>query len=163
LGGSPDLTSQEDRPLPCVPARLCLRNSSLYYAPLEPCPNGHLAPRLKSTRRCLECKSVNMRKWRMKEPWAFLVDLSKTRAKRKHLSFDLDKEWASEKFTGKCELTGIDFVIGKGRSGFSPLSPTIDRINSRHGYLKGVVSSLWRSTSSRGKWTTSKCTALRNV
>ena len=113
-----------------------MRNSSLYYIPENPCPHGHVSPRLISTRRCLDCKSSNMRKWRVKEPWVFLLDAAKARAKLKKLPFDLDVTWAEEAYSGRCQITKIPFVIGRGRSGFNALSPTIDRINPRLGYLK---------------------------
>lgn len=80
------------------------------------------------------CKEINKRS-RSKSPFQGLLALAKTRAKEKSIAFDLSREWARETWTGKCAVTGIDFVIGDG-SGPAPYSPTIDRIDRSKGYTK---------------------------
>lgn len=72
-------------------------------------------------------------------PWWVLVTTAKARAKKIGVPFDLDHEWASVRWTGQCELSGISFVQESQSSGcgFSRfLSPSIDRIVPEIGYVK---------------------------
>lgn len=44
----------------------------------------------------------------------------------------LTNEWAEQRWTGKCELSRLEFVLQTGK--LSALSPSIDRIDSAKGY-----------------------------
>ena len=45
-------------------------------------------------------------------------------------------QWLIERSKGRCELTGLPFVLGKWKKATrNPMAPSIDRINSRRGYL----------------------------
>lgn len=46
--------------------------------------------------------------------------------------YTLSDSWAETVWTGKCALTGIEFV--KSDKGLSPFSPSIDRIDATQGY-----------------------------
>lgn len=78
------------------------------------------------------------KQWRADRPWTSLVASARQRAKRKGTPFDLDNEWAKARWTGRCELTNIEFEsgLGKGRSGPRMLSPSIDKIDPDKGYVK---------------------------
>lgn len=39
-------------------------NPEKHYVPTKPCKNGHVGPRLKSTRQCMQCTREYVRKWR---------------------------------------------------------------------------------------------------
>lgn len=69
---------------------------------------------------------------RKKTPWRHLLYAAYQRAKKKGLEYALSPEWAMSRYTGFCELTGIEFRYGKG--GLWPYSPSIDRIEQSRGY-----------------------------
>lgn len=71
---------------------------------------------------------------RKRSPWMHLVHAARSRSKKKRIPCDIDSDWAEKAYDGKCQLTGISFVIGDDRS---PLSPSIDRIIPGIGYVKG--------------------------
>jgi len=52
----------------------------------------------------------------------------------KGLPFDLTLEWAREKYTGRCELTELEFKPQIGVQ--CPFSPSIDRIVPELGYVQ---------------------------
>lgn len=71
-----------------------------------------------------------------------LLRLAKSRAKFKKLSFDLDKDYLEKMYLAqnkKCALTKIDFVFEKVETSKRPFTPSIDRIDSKVGYVKGNV------------------------
>jgi len=67
----------------------------------------------------------------------------KTRAKSKDLKFDLTPEYIQKKFDecdGKCAITKIPFSMEMGTKGKrNPYRPSVDRINSNRGYIKGNI------------------------
>lgn len=69
----------------------------------------------------------------------------KDRAKRKGLDFDLTPEYIQRIFDrceGKCSITKLpfDMEIGtKGRGKRNPHRPSVDRVNSNRGYVKGNI------------------------
>lgn len=69
-------------------------------------------------------------------PWRFLLTGAKTRAKQKNLPFDLTEEWAVARWTGKCELTGLSFVLGGKWETLRTFWPTIDKITPARGYTQ---------------------------
>lgn len=71
---------------------------------------------------------------RQKSPWQILVEVAKVRARQKNIPFDLTLDWAKERWTGRCELTDIPFVLGVKIRG--PFSPSIDQIKPNCGYTK---------------------------
>jgi hypothetical protein len=69
-------------------------------------------------------------------PWRRLIRSSQGRARLLGITYDLDREWAKKRWTGKCELTGIPFdeeCLGHKRRLFFP---SIDRIDPDKGYIK---------------------------
>lgn len=68
-------------------------------------------------------------------PWNYLLTSAKNRAKERGLVFELTHEWAKERWTGRCEITGLEFRQGK-KPGPQPFSPSIDRIHAHIGYTK---------------------------
>lgn len=61
-----------------------------------------------------------------------LLNTAKKRCNETGLEFSLTKEWAKLKWTGKCELSGVEMFSGIGRQCMR--SPTIDRIDAKKGY-----------------------------
>jgi hypothetical protein len=72
------------------------------------------------------------------QPWFPLLSGAKQRSTKSKIPYDLTAEWASSRWTGRCELTGIEFTSPEGRVGNKRLamSPSIDRINPEKGYLQ---------------------------
>lgn len=66
-----------------------------------------------------------------------MYNSAKRRNIKKNLQFDITVEWLQEKYTGYCELTGIEFQFAN--KGKSPIAPSLDRIDSSKGYTKDNV------------------------
>ena len=59
----------------------------------------------------------------------------RNRERKTPVPFDLTIEWALERWTGRCEITGLPFEVRKV-GGPNPFSPSIDRINADNGYTQ---------------------------
>lgn len=72
------------------------------------------------------------------QPWSTLLTGAKRRAKVKKVAFDLTPEWASSRWTGCCELTGLPFSGPNKRVGYKNrnMSPSIDRIDAAGPYTQ---------------------------
>ena len=89
---------------------------------------------------------------------------AKKRAKNDNLSFELDNAYVTslwEQQEGKCAKTGVEL----GRIGDKWLSPSLDRIDSLQGYIKGNVQwTCWRYNDAKSNMSddsfTSMCLAI---
>jgi len=81
-------------------------------------------------------RSANFQKERLSQPWKKLLRSAEMRASKKHVPFGLTAEWAKSHWTGVCELTGIEFVLGQRGPGPKSFSPSIDRIKPELGYVE---------------------------
>jgi hypothetical protein len=110
-----------------------------------PCLRGHEAMRYIKDGKCVMCSKNRTRspvllaeqskRYRKQHPYAEPLSSAKVRARKLGLPYNLSLEWAREKWTGKCELTGLLFVQSNpGKPGPQPFSPSIDRIDCRRGY-----------------------------
>jgi hypothetical protein len=79
-----------------------------------------------------ERKAETSKKWNDRNPYSRLIAASKVRAQKRGIEHTLTLEWAKETWTGKCALTGIDFICRNGKT--NPFSPSIDRIDPAKGY-----------------------------
>lgn len=80
-------------------------------------------------------EAERMRLWRLREPAAALLRGVRARAIRDEIPFNLTVEWAKNRYTGYCELTGLKFEPGEGK--INSRSPSIDRVNPIEGYVIG--------------------------
>lgn len=73
-----------------------------------------------------------------RRPWKGITVGAVNRAKERGIPFDSDLlEWAAERYTGRCELSGLEFRPNRGHGcGPAPFSPSIDRIKPELGYVK---------------------------
>ncbi len=77
-----------------------------------------------------------------KHPETRLLELAKSRAKRKGLSFNLVKE--DIVIPEKCPVFGL--TLAPSGTGFNDTSPTLDRIDNSKGYIRGnVIVVSWRA------------------
>ncbi len=83
----------------------------------------------------LEQERIKSRDARIKDAVKFLLKGGAVRAKQRNLPFDLTDDWARARWTGRCELTGIEFRQSFVRQ--NPFSPSLDRIDPRAGYVQG--------------------------
>ena len=72
---------------------------------------------------------------RTNTPWELCLRSVRGRAKAKGLEYALTNEWGESNWTGCCALTGIPFDLFHGTGHVHPYSPSIDRIDSKKGYL----------------------------
>ena len=66
-------------------------------------------------------------------PWLNAFRGSKQRAKKRGTPFTITKKWCEERWTGRCEVTDIEFVLSTKRSPFL-FSPSLDQIIPGLGY-----------------------------
>lgn len=71
---------------------------------------------------------------RLREPWRHLVKQARTKCRRKKVRFDLTYQWARERWTGRCELSGLPFELGRSTAGL--FSPSLDRRIPSLGYIQ---------------------------
>ena len=64
------------------------------------------------------------------KPWRMHVDNAKHRALARGVEFTLTHEWAAARWTGRCELSNIEFHLG----GRGPRSASLGRLDSAKGY-----------------------------
>lgn len=85
-------------------------------------------------------------KWRTLNPEAYLLHTAKSRAKKKGFEFDISIEDII--IPEICPVLGIPLFIRQGGSGIdkNPNNPSLDRIDSNKGYIKGNVKVIsWRA------------------
>lgn len=71
-------------------------------------------------------------------PWIKILQCARSRAKLRNICFALTAEWAESVWTGKCAITGLDFVVNEtGETGPKPFSATVDRVIPSLGYTPG--------------------------
>ena len=62
---------------------------------------------------------------------------AKKRAFLQGIKFDITAEWVEKRIRiGKCEVSGIDFVLVEGRH---PFAPSLDRTDPNKGYTEDNV------------------------
>ncbi len=66
--------------------------------------------------------------------WRHLLKDARKRATASSLDYDLTSDWAASTWTGKCQLSGIEFRRNKDIRG--SFSPSIDRIIPELGYIQ---------------------------
>jgi hypothetical protein len=106
---------------------------------------------------CDRCFNASVRDWNETNPERSLVNTARRRAKAKGIEFSITP--ADISVPTHCPVLGIELRRGSG--GFNPTSPTIDRIDSSRGYVRGnVVVVSWRANKIKGDATKDELAAL---
>ncbi len=79
-------------------------------------------------------RAVKIQQARLDTPWYGLIKSAEERARRKAVPFSIDRGWAEARWTGRCEVTGLEFRLGQRERGPKFWSPSIDRIRAEIGY-----------------------------
>lgn len=128
------------------------------------CAKGHIAPRYTRMSNCVVCSAEASLSWqkrmylnqgetyreyrrglRFKDPVGTLLRVARSRAKKKGIEFSITK--ADLPMPGKCPCCDgrIAMRSGPTKSGPTPESPSIDRMDSTLGYVAGNVAIIcWR-------------------
>lgn len=69
-------------------------------------------------------------------PWTQIMAGAKHRAKVANRPFDLTSDWAAARWTGRCELCGIQFHLMLRNDDMRMFSASIDRIDPKKGYTQ---------------------------
>jgi hypothetical protein len=80
-------------------------------------------------------RKIRDQQTRLDIPWKPLLRRAEARAEIKKVAFALTPEWARARWTGNCEVTGLEFRIGQRGSGPKVWGPSIDRIKPELGYV----------------------------
>lgn len=119
------------------------RYNHRYYA-----ANGHLErqrqARTRQTEHGKELHRAQERRSRLRNPPRALWIAAKQRAKKKNIPFSIDVEDII--IPTICPVLGIPLVFRVGQKYFQPDSPSLDRIVTSLGYVKGNVAVIsWRA------------------
>lgn len=100
-------------------------------------------------------------KWRTENPEAYLIHLARSRAKKKGWEFNLDID--DIKIPETCPVLDIPLFIKQGQQGQgkNPNNPSLDRIDSNLGYIKGNIQIIsWRANDLKKNGTLQEFTKL---
>lgn len=165
------------------------RSGAKRYFTGVPCKYGHIAERYVSDGNCAACKEARKHmpsvkashiaaclKWRKKnhervlelqrnrryrDPRYQMLAGSKYRAKQRKLEWDLKVGDIQMPVDGCCPILGIKLAINEGASRAAPTSPSLDRIDSGKGYVRGNVQVIsWRANSLKNNSTPEEIKAL---
>jgi hypothetical protein len=105
-------------------------------------PAQKAAIRIK-TRAANRAKKASPEKFGVTEYVALKNRVAAHAKKGRKMTFNLTAEYIQNKFNsceGKCAITGIPFSMELGTKGNrNPFRPSVDRINSKKGYVKGNI------------------------
>ncbi len=98
----------------------------------------------RKTHTYISKKKIRDKKWRDAHPEEMLLRAAKQRSKRKNIEFSIDK--SDIHIPSICPILEIPLVRSDGL--FTDNSPSLDRIDSSKGYVKGNVWVIsWRANS----------------
>lgn len=83
------------------------------------------------------CKGCNTARVKSTSPESKMWQRAKTRCAKSGKEFSIDKE--DVVIPKLCPILGIELEVHKGSPGGKPYSPSLDRIDSSKGYVKGNV------------------------
>lgn len=113
----------------------------------RPCANEYMKKRREAAlENGISKQDVYNYKWRVNNPEKYLLQTSKSRAKKLGMEFDIDE--SDVVIPDKCPILGLPLFIRQGSagSGKNPNNPSLDRIDSNKGYIKGNVRVVsWRA------------------
>lgn len=81
-------------------------------------------------------RQVRQQRRRNTHPWSILVKGAQARSREFGHAFDLTDEWATTRWTGYCELTGLPFDIGNRGVKRRLWAASLDKIDPTLGYIQ---------------------------
>jgi hypothetical protein len=81
-----------------------------------------------------ESRRLHYYETRKRLPWITCLYGARSRAKKNGVAFSLTEDWVTARWTGRCEITNIQFNTEKIGFGSDLYSPSIDRIIPALGY-----------------------------
>ena len=75
-----------------------------------------------------------------------LVSRARGRSKSENMDFNLSKEWAIERceeYNKCCEISENPYDLTYVKYGYNPMFPSIDRVDSRKGYMRANCRIIW--------------------
>lgn len=130
-----------------------LKKDSIYYYTGKQCVHGHVAPRSVGG-GCVECRRTQnnsqygwgnylyIQTYYKKHPAKKMLNQAKARAKRNNINFNITIDDIN--IPDICPVLGLTMKQQTGRA--KDNSPTLDRIDSTKGYVKGnVVVVSWKA------------------
>lgn len=87
-------------------------------------------------KRALEYRSIGLNQFGIERKLTWLLDSAEKRAKRFNIPYDLDIWWATSRYTGHCEISGLPFEPYSPGHGRSLYALSLDQIKPRGGYTK---------------------------
>lgn len=120
--------------------RFCSRKCYLQCWKLDPEKNNSRSKARRKAKRewYAENEPRYYRNYRTKQiqirPWRYVFQSRRLHARTTGLEFTLTDEWCKDRWTGRCEITGIEFRKNPAGRGPFPFSCTLDRINPAIGY-----------------------------
>ena len=158
-----------------------------FYNTGEPCSKGHLAPRYVCSAVCSVCHEGNRqnwkacnqdkvkasghkyrqanlgkiaaksRRWMLSNPKKRMLISAKFRASQTGLEFSITEDDII--IPERCPVLGMELSYGVGRQ--SPNSPSLDRIDTKRGYVPGNIAVIsHRANTLKGDATASELAAL---
>lgn len=73
-----------------------------------------------------------------RKPWKTILRAVRDRAAKRGIVFSVSDGWADKAYTGRCAITGVEFIVGRcvEYHGPNPYSPSLDRIVPALGYTE---------------------------
>jgi len=87
-----------------------------------------------------ERENTRVKKSRRTNPFKFVLQRARYRARELGVNFDLDREYVEKIWTGRCPILGTTLQLGQ-KKGSIPLDclASLDRLDNDIGYIKGNV------------------------
>jgi len=154
-----------------------------YYFTGEPCIRGHIANRIVRNHYCAECKKIRVRldstKKRQRNPEAVRLSrrrsvsknpvahlLIRARQRAKKCGFQYSITATDVPYDVNCPCCGVEMNVSLDRvdaGRANPNTPSLDRLDSREGYVPGNVRVIcWRCNDVKGNATIEELWAVLN-
>lgn len=164
--------------LRCPQRQAALAAGEKFYVTGRPCKHGHVAERYTRSTSCRECERTRVRTreykayasdyarkqrylghHRLTNPIGILVRGARDRAKERGIAFDITKD--DLVMPERCPCCDRRIFVDGTKTRAADHSPSIDRMNSALGYIKGNVEIIcWRCNNLKSDATAAELRAI---